>query len=104
MRLYGIRGAVCCENTVEDIKINVGEMCGKIFSDGSSQLEIDSFADEHFAADIYAKIGSGMNLADFKNGRVPEQAKHLLDDFKIVSGENPFDFHFKSANQRTGSV
>ena len=79
-------------------------LCGKIFSDGSSQLEIDSFADEHFAADLYAKIGSGMNLADFKNGRVPERAKHLLDDFKIVSGENPFDFHFKSANQRTGSV
>ncbi len=79
-------------------------LCGKIFSDGSSQLEIDSFADEHFAADLYAKIGSGMNLADFKNGRVPEQAKHLLDDFKIVSGENPFDFHFKSINRHTGSV
>lgn len=79
-------------------------LCGKIFSDGSSQLEIDSFADEHFAVALYAKIGSGMNLADYKNARVPEQAKHLLDDFKIVSGENPFDFHFKSANQRTGSV
>lgn len=79
-------------------------LCGKIFSDGSSQLEIDSFADEHFASDLYAKIGSGMNLADFKNARVPEQAKHLLDDFKIVSGENPFDFHFKSVSQRTGNV
>ena len=45
-----------------------------------------------------------MNLADFKNGRVPEQAKHLLDDFKIVSGENPFDFHFKSVTRRTDSV
>lgn len=79
-------------------------LCGKIFSDGSSQLEIDSFADEHFAADLYAKIGSGMNLADFRTARVPEHAKHLLDDFKIVSGENPFDFHFKSVNQHTGSV
>ena len=79
-------------------------LCGKIFSDGSSHLEIDSYADPTFAADLYAKIGSGMNLADFKNGRVPEQAKHLLDDFKIVSGENPFDFHFKSVNQHTGSV
>ena len=79
-------------------------LCGKIFSDGSSQLEIDSFADEHFAAGLYAKIGSGMSLADYKNARVPEQAKHLLDDFKIVSGENPFDFHFKSVNQHTGSV
>ena len=79
-------------------------LCGKIFSDGSSQLEIDSYADPTFAADLYAKIGSGMNLADFRTARVPEQAKHLLDDFKIVSGENPFDFHFKSINQRTGSV
>lgn len=79
-------------------------LCGRIFSDGSSQLEIDSFADEHFAADLYAKIGSGMSLADYKNARVPESAKHLLDDFKIVSGENPFDFHFKPINQRTGSV
>ena len=79
-------------------------LCGKIFSDGSSQLEIDSYADPTFAADLYAKIGSGMNLADFRTARVPESVKHLLDDFKIVSGENPFDFHFKSANQRTGGV
>ena len=80
-------------------------LCGKIFSDGSSQLEIDSFADEHFAAALYAKIGSGMNLADFRTARVPESAKHLLDDYKIVNSENPFDFHFKSVNhQRTGSV
>ena len=79
-------------------------LCGRIFSDGSSQLEIDSFADEHFAAALYAKIGSGMNLADFRTARVPEQAKHLLDDFKIVSGENPFDFHFKSASRRADIV
>ena len=79
-------------------------LCGKIFSGDTSELEIASYADPTFAADLYAKIGSGMNLADFKNGRVPEQAKHLLDDFKIVSGENPFDFHFKSVNRRAGSV
>lgn len=79
-------------------------LCGKIFSDGSSQLEIDSYADPTFAADLYAKIGSGMNLADFKTARVPESAKHLLDDYKIVNSENPFDFHFTSVNQHTGSV
>lgn len=79
-------------------------LCGKVFSDGSSQLEIDSYADPTFATDLYAKIGSGMNLADFKNGRVPESAKHLLDDYKIVNSENPFDFHFKSVTRRTGSV
>ena len=79
-------------------------LCGKIFSDGSSQLEIDSYADPTFAADLYAKIGSGMSLADYKNARVPESAKHLLDDYKIVNSENPFDFHFKSANRRADSV
>ena len=79
-------------------------LCGRIFSGDTSELEIDSYADPIFAADLYAKIGSGMNLADFRTARVPESAKHLLDDFKIVSGENPFDFHFKSVNQRTGSV
>ena len=79
-------------------------LCGKIFSDGSSQLEIDSYADPTFAADLYAKIGSGMNLADFRTARAPESAKHLLDDYKIVNSENPFDFHFKSANQRIDSV
>ncbi|MBU5461443.1 hypothetical protein [Lachnoclostridium sp. MSJ-17] len=79
-------------------------LCGKIFSGDTSELEIASYADPTFSADLYTKIGSGLNLADYKNARVPEQAKHLLDDFKIVSGENPFDFHFKSVNQRTGSV
>ena len=79
-------------------------LCGKIFSGDTSELEIASYADPTFAADLYAKIGSGMNLADFKNGRVPESAKHLLDDYKIVNSENPFDFHFKSVTQRTDSV
>ena len=79
-------------------------LCGRIFSGDTSELEIDSYADPTFAADLYAKIGSGMNLADFRTARVPESAKHLLDDYKIVNSENPFDFHFKSVNQRTGSV
>lgn len=79
-------------------------LCGKIFSGDTSPLEIDSYADENFAADLFAKIGSGMSLADFKTARVPESAKHLLDDYKIVNSENPFNFHFKSVNQHTGSV
>ena len=79
-------------------------LCGRIFSGDTSELEIDSYADPIFAADLYAKIGSGMNLADFRTARVPESAKHLLDDYKIVNSENPFDFHFKSVNQHTGSV
>ena len=79
-------------------------LCGKIFSGDTSELEIASYADPTFAADLYAKIGSGMNLADFRTARVPESAKHLLDDYKIVNSENPFDFHFKSVTRRTDSV
>lgn len=79
-------------------------LCGRIFSGDTSELEIASYADPTFAAALFAKIGSGMSLADYKNARVPESAKHLLDDYKIVNSENLFDFHFKSANHRTGSV
>ena len=79
-------------------------LCGKIFSGDTSELEIASYADPTFAADLYAKIGSGMNLADFRTARAPESAKHLLDDYKIVNSENPFDFHFKSASRRTDNV
>ena len=79
-------------------------LCGKIFSGDTSELEIASYADPTFAADLYAKIGSGMNLADFRTARAPESAKHLLDDYKIVNSENPFDFHFKSVTRRTDSV
>ena len=79
-------------------------LCGKVFSGDTSELEIASYADPTFAAALFAKIGSGMSLADYKNARVPESAKHLLDDYKIVNSENLFDFHFKSANRRTGSV
>ncbi len=31
MRLYGLRGAVCAENTAEDITKNVGSMCEELF-------------------------------------------------------------------------
>ena len=35
MRLYGIRGAVCTENTAEDITKNVGKMCEDLFKSNS---------------------------------------------------------------------
>ena len=35
LRLFSIRGAVCCENTAESIKENVELLCKKIFSENS---------------------------------------------------------------------
>ena len=36
-RIFGIRGAVCAENTPESIKENVGEMCRLIFKENNLQ-------------------------------------------------------------------
>lgn len=38
-RLYAIRGAVCCENTVESITENVGKMCEILFKKNNVQAE-----------------------------------------------------------------
>ncbi len=35
MRLFGIRGATCTENTTEDIRKNVGAMCSDIFKENN---------------------------------------------------------------------
>lgn len=35
MRLFGIRGATCTENNIEDIKKNVGLMCSEIFKENN---------------------------------------------------------------------
>ena len=34
-RLFGIRGAVCAENTKESISLQTAEMCRKLFSENS---------------------------------------------------------------------
>lgn len=45
-RLYGIRGAVCCENTAEEIQSAVSEMCSRLFSENG--LQGDDFVSLHF--------------------------------------------------------
>ncbi|HAZ97323.1 chorismate mutase [uncultured Treponema sp.] len=45
-RIFGIRGAVCAENTPESIKENVGEMCHLIFKENN--LQPDDIVSVHF--------------------------------------------------------
>ena len=45
-RIFGIRGAVCAENTPESIKENVGEMCRLIFKENN--LHPDDIVSVHF--------------------------------------------------------
>lgn len=45
-RIFGIRGAVCAENTPESIKENVGEMCRLIFKENN--LQPDDIVSVHF--------------------------------------------------------
>ena len=45
-RIFGIRGAVCAENTPESITENVGEMCRLIFKENN--LQPDDIVSVHF--------------------------------------------------------
>lgn len=45
-RLYGIRGAVCCGNTAEEIQSAVSEMCSRLFS--GNCLQGDDLVSLHF--------------------------------------------------------
>jgi chorismate mutase len=38
-RLYGIRGAVCCENTAESIQRGVGRLCSRLFEQNALTAE-----------------------------------------------------------------
>ena len=45
-RLYGIRGAVCCGNTADEIQAAVSEMCSRLFKENG--LKEDDFVSLHF--------------------------------------------------------
>lgn len=44
--MYGIRGAVCCGNTAEEIQSAVSEMCSRLFR--GNGLQGDDFVSLHF--------------------------------------------------------
>ena len=57
-----------------------------IFADpkGITKVQIDAYADEDFASELYSVIGDGMNLSNYKSSRIPESAQHCFDDIKLA--------------------
>lgn len=44
---------------------------------------VDSFANEDFGAPLFAIIGDGLNLNDYKNRRIPEYMTHYFDSITL---------------------
>ena len=55
----------------------------RIYSNDVSKIELDNFADESFAQDLFAIIGDGRGLDNYKTARVPESAAHCFDDVNL---------------------
>lgn len=55
----------------------------KLYNGTCSSWELETWANEDFAADLFAKIGTAAHLSDVSTTRVPAEAKNLLDDYKI---------------------
>ena len=52
----------------------------RIFTNETSENEVNLYADPGFAGDMLDDIGSGMNLSDYDNHEIPEIAKHCFDN------------------------
>ncbi len=50
-------------------------------------LEIEYYGDENFARELFAVVGSGMGLSDYRTKRVPDTAKHAFDDIKLTGAD-----------------
>lgn len=50
-------------------------------------LEIEYYGDENFAKELFAVVGSGMGLSDYRTKRVPDTAKHAFDDIKLTGAD-----------------
>ena len=51
-----------------------------------NSLELDAFADENFGANLFAVIGDGMSLTDYKLSKAPESASHIFDNVTLYNG------------------
>lgn len=61
-------------------------LADKIYHNGNimiQPLELDSFANEQFGANLFSVIGDGMSLADYKTVKVPESAQNVFDDISL---------------------
>lgn len=62
-------------------------IASKIYHNGNimiQPLELDSFADEKFGANLFSVIGDGMSLSDYKTARVPDSAKNIFNDTTLA--------------------
>lgn len=50
-------------------------------------LEIEYYGDENFAKELFAVVGSGMGLSDYRTKRVPDTAKHAFDNIKLTGAD-----------------
>ena len=50
-------------------------------------LEIEYYGDENFARELFAVVGSGMGLSDYRTKRVPDIARHAFDNFKLTGAD-----------------
>lgn len=51
-------------------------------------LEIEVYGNEDFAKDLFAVVGSGMGLSDYRTKRgVPNTAKHAFDEIKLTGAD-----------------
>lgn len=50
-------------------------------------LEIEVYGNEDFAKDLFAVVGSGMGLGDYKNKRIPDTAQHAFDNIVLTGAD-----------------
>lgn len=63
-----------------------------IYTGNASEASVTAYAEENFGASLYAVIGNGMELHDYKNKRVPESAKHCFDNITLLLDNTRFNF------------
>ena len=66
-------------------------IANSIYNNGNimiKPLELDSYADERFSANLFNVIGDGMSLSDYKTARVPSTAKNSFDNINLNDGQN----------------
>ena len=66
-------------------------IASKIYHNGNimiQPLELDSYADESFGANLFSVIGDGMNLSNYRTARVPDSAKELFNDVSLAEGQD----------------
>ena len=49
-------------------------------------IALDAYADENFGANLFAVIGDGMKLTDYKISKAPDSVSHVFDNVNLFDG------------------